>query len=184
MKRVFVAIKVDPGETLINWISSIHKALSRESIKWTEPDNLHITLAFLGDTEESVIKKLSAALKDRCNGYGSFELIIRGAGVFKSLNDPRVIWTGIESSEMLSGLNLLVRQGIEDTGIELENRPFRPHLTLGRIRTLNPHSGLDELIQKNRTIELQRATVNEIILYESILLKTGAVYKPLDKFVL
>jgi 2'-5' RNA ligase len=184
MKRIFVAIKVDPGETLINWISAIHKTLSKESIKWTESENLHVTLAFLGDTEESMIKKLMAALKDRCQGYGNFELIIRGAGVFKSLNDPRVIWTGIESSEKLSGLNLLVRHCIKDSGIELENRPFKPHLTLGRIRKLNAHSGLEELIQKNRTIELQKAIVNEIILYESVLLKTGAVYKPLDNFVL
>lgn len=83
MKRIFVAIKVDPGETLINWISSMHKALVKESIKWTESENLHITLAFLGDTEESVIKKLSMALKDRCQGYGNFDLVIRGAGVFK-----------------------------------------------------------------------------------------------------
>jgi RNA 2',3'-cyclic 3'-phosphodiesterase len=184
MKRIFVAIKVDPGETLINWISSMHSALSKESIKWTESENLHITLAFLGDTEESVIKKLSAALEKRCQGYGNFDLIIKGAGVFKSLNDPRVIWTGVHSSEKLAGLNMLVRHCLEDSGIESENRPFRPHLTLGRIRSLNPHNGLESLIQKNKGIELQNTAVSEIILFESILLKTGAVYNPLDKFVL
>jgi RNA 2',3'-cyclic 3'-phosphodiesterase len=184
MKRVFVAIKVDPGEYLTKWISSLHKALEKESIKWTEAENLHITLAFLGDTEESVIKKLSIALKKRCEGSGKFELTLRGAGVFKSLKDPRVIWTGIDSSEKLTALNLLVHYSLEDSGIESENRPFMPHLTLGRIRSLSPNSGLDELIQKNKAVELQKTEVKEIILYESILLKTGAVYKPLYKFIL
>jgi RNA 2',3'-cyclic 3'-phosphodiesterase len=184
MKRIFVAIKIDPGKALLNLLTSMQKALSKESIKWTETENLHLTLAFLGDTEESVIKKLSVAMKERCHGYGNFELILRGTGVFKSLNDPRVIWTGIEPSEMLSGLNLLVRQSIEASGIVLENRPFKPHLTLGRIRSINTNSGLEELIQNNTGIELQRIYVSEIILYESILLKTGAVYKTLDKFSL
>jgi 2'-5' RNA ligase len=184
MKRIFVAIKIDPGDTLMNLITSMHKALSKESIKWTEPENLHLTLAFLGDTEEPVIKKLNNALKERCQGYGNFELVIMGAGVFKNLKDPRVIWTGIEPSEKLSGLHLLVRQSLEESGVESENKPFKPHLTLGRIRTLGPHSGLDNLIQNNIAIELQKTDVREIILYESILLNTGAVYKPLNKFSL
>jgi len=184
MKRIFVAIRINPEIALMNMISSIQAGLSKESIKWTEPENLHITLAFPGDTEESVIKRLKSSLRENCPGSGSFELIVGGAGVFKSLSDPNVLWIGIEPSEKLTELNLLVLRCLEESGIVLEKRPFRPHLTIGRIRSLSQGSGLKDLLEMYRGVELQKAQVGEIIMYESILLKTGAVYKPLEIFSL
>jgi 2'-5' RNA ligase len=184
MKRIFVAIRINPEIALMNMISSIQGALRKESIKWTEPENLHITLTFLGDTEEPVINKLKYSLRKECAGSGSFDLVIGGAGVFKSLSDPNVLWAGIEPSGRLTGLNLLVLRCLEESGIVLEKRPFRPHLTIGRIRSLSQGSGLKDLLEMYRGVELQKAHVSEIILYESILLKTGAVYKPLEFFSL
>lgn len=183
MKRIFIAVKVDAGNALLKMISSFEYGLSKERIKWINPDNIHITLAFLGDTEEEKINIISSMLKEKCEGSGKFELIIKGSGVFKSMNDPRIIWAGIESSEKLTQLNDFIKSGLKDAGIKIEDRPFNPHLTLGRIKHLNPGSDLKELIEKYRDAEIQKVPVNEVTLYESILLQSGPVYKPIGKFI-
>jgi len=184
MKQIFIAVKVEAGETLLKMISSLTARLSIESIKWTSPDNIHITLAFLGDTEEERIKIINAVLKEKCKGFGRFELIIKGSGVFKNLNDPRVIWTGIEPSGKLIQLNDFIINGLKDSGTAIENRPFKPHLTLGRIKYLKNKALLKTLMDKYQNTEIQKVPVNEVILYESILLQSGPVYKPISKFEL
>jgi 2'-5' RNA ligase len=184
MKRIFIAVKVDAGETLLKMISFLKTGLSNDSIKWTNPDNIHITLVFLGDTNEEHIKTITATLAGKIEGLGKFELLIRGAGVFKNFSDPRVIWTGIERSEELIQLNDFIKNGLKGAGINIEDRPFKPHLTLGRIKDLKTGNTLKELIEKYRNTEIQKVPVNEVILYESILLQSGPVYKPLYKFKL
>ena len=131
MKRIFIAVKIDPGENLLNMISVLKAGLKDERIKWTESENFHITLAFLGDTEEAKIKAINNMLRTTCEGFGEFEIVIKGAGVFKNISDPRIIWTGIETSEKLNKLYDSIKSGLKDTGISLEERTFRPHLTLG-----------------------------------------------------
>lgn len=182
MKRIFIALKVDPGEFLLRMISRFKSGLSKENIKWTNTDNIHITLAFLGDTEEKMIKELDSMLKDKCEGSGRFELILKGAGVFRSLSDPRIIWTGIEQSEEIISLNALIINGLKGLKIKLEDRPFNPHLTIGRIKHLNDKEILKSLIEQFQNTEIQVVQVNEVILYESILLQSGPIYKPLSKF--
>jgi 2'-5' RNA ligase len=96
MKRIFIAVKIEPGEILLKMISSFKTGLSNENIKWTNTDNIHITLSFLGDTEESQIIAINEILMVKCEGFGQFDLVLKGTGVFKSQGDPRVIWAGIE----------------------------------------------------------------------------------------
>ena len=184
MKRIFIAIKVYPGEHLMGMLTSFQKELIKESIKWTDPGNIHITLSFLGDTEESLIKAISNDLRQRCFGFAAYDLILSGAGIFKKQGDPKVIWTGIGQSDKLTALNEIVKKGLDEVGVELENRPFRPHLTLGRIRSLKEPGTLEALIDRYKNIELQKVSVNEVILYESILRREGSLYKPVDKFIL
>ena len=101
MKRIFIAVKVVPDSNFTGHISSVKSRLSGESIKWTDPGNIHITLAFLGNTQEIVIPLIENMLKEKCSDFGSFAVLLSGFGVFKSLRDPRIIWTGIEQSEKL-----------------------------------------------------------------------------------
>jgi RNA 2',3'-cyclic 3'-phosphodiesterase len=179
MKRIFIALKVEAGANLLKMMSSFKDRLNRESVNWTNPGNIHITLAFLGDTDESLITQLVSMLNDHCSGTGEFELILKGAGVFRNLSDPRIIWTGIEPSHKVMHLNTLIIDGLKDLNIKFEERPFKPHLTLGRIKHINEKEILKELIEKFQYTELQVIPVNEVLLYESILLQSGPVYKPL-----
>jgi 2'-5' RNA ligase len=182
MKRIFIAIKVEPDEILMKMISAFKSGLSGENIKWTSPDNIHITLVFLGDTEEKQIRIISDILKEGCEGFRKFELMIRGTGVFKSINDPSVIWAGIEPSERFIKLYELIMSGLKTTGVLQEERPFKPHLTLGRIKHAKQITDLKKLFEIYGDVEIQKVFVNEVILFESILLQTGPLYKPISKF--
>jgi RNA 2',3'-cyclic 3'-phosphodiesterase len=181
MKRIFIAVKVEPGETLSGLISTFKAGLSKDSIKWTNPGNIHITLAFLGDTDDKMIEPISSMLHGQCKKATKFELVLKGSGVFRNMNDPRIIWTGIEPSEKLNYLNKVIVAGLKELNIKLEDRPFNPHLTLGRIKHLNDKETLTSLIGQYHNKVIQIVKVDEIILYESILLQTGPVYKPLEK---
>jgi RNA 2',3'-cyclic 3'-phosphodiesterase len=184
MKRIFIGVKIDPGETLMNMITYFREGLNGERIKWTESGNFHITIAFLGDTEEDKVKAVGQMLSTVCTGSGDFEIIIRGAGVFKNLKDPRIVWASIEPSAELIRLFESVKLGLKDTGITIEERNFRPHLTLGRIKSINNNTAFASLIDRYQTTILHRQKVSEIILFESVLLNSGPVYKPLEKFAL
>jgi 2'-5' RNA ligase len=181
MKRIFIAVKIEAGETLIKMISSFRDGLKNENIKWIAPDNLHITLAFLGDTQEDKIKAIITILKEICERSVEFEIEIKGTGVFKNIKDPRVIWTGIEPSEKLIQLHHMIRIGLKDTAINIEDRHFKPHLTLGRIRNLTDIRALNTHIAEYQNREIQKVPVSDVILYESILHHSGPVYTPIIK---
>jgi RNA 2',3'-cyclic 3'-phosphodiesterase len=184
MKRIFIALKVTAGESLIEMVSSLRSGLINEGIRWVNLDNIHITLAFLGDTEEKMIKVIISKMKNYCEGSGNFELTLKGCGVFKNLGDPRIIWTGIEPLENLSRLNGLIVKCLIESGVKIDERGFKPHLTLGRIKFIKDRLALKALLDKYRDAKIQNAPVNEVILYESILKPTGPLYKPMAKIIL
>ena len=177
MKRIFIAIRIEAQERLIEMISSLKRGLKEENIRWTDLDNLHITLAFIGDMDENKIGSVSSMLTEKCSGSAPFNLVLRGAGLFRNMNDPRVIWTGIEPSGMLIHLNSSIMDGLNDIHINIEKRPFTPHLTLGRVKNIKNREMLKSLIAGYENAEIQKMEVSAVILYESILKQSGAIYK-------
>jgi 2'-5' RNA ligase len=181
MKRIFIALKIVAGENLLTLISSFRARLNKEQIKWTDTANIHITLAFLGNTGEDAINEIISMLEEKCEGFGQFDLVLKGSGYFRNISDPRIIWTGIEPSEKLVLLYSLIIKGLKDLNIKIEDRPFKPHLTIGRIKQLNNRESFLDATEEFKDYEIQLVPVNEVILYESILLPSGPVYKPLVK---
>lgn len=177
-------MKVTEDENFIKLVSVLRSTLKDESIKWINQGNTHITLAFLGDTDEEFMKPLDAMLKDKCEGSGRFELTLKGFGIFRNLRDPRIIWAGIEQSEALAELAGKIVEGLKEKGITTEDRPFSPHLTLGRIKHINDKSSLKALLEKFQETLIQKVPVNEVILYESILKPGGSVYKVISVYSL
>ena len=121
--------------------------------------NIHLTLAFLGDTEEDRIKVAAIMLKQQCSGFGEFDFNLSGTGVFKDFNDPRVIWIGIDESEKLAELYGRIKTGLEDTGFKTDNRPFRPHITIGRIKFLRNPGVLRTAVEKYKDSGIQKVNV-------------------------
>jgi RNA 2',3'-cyclic 3'-phosphodiesterase len=183
-KRLFVAIRIDTSEKLHELLSSFRSELKEAKIKWSDPGNFHITVAFLGDTSETKIPSIGRLLEAACSEHKTFSLILSGAGVFRNSRDPRVIWAGLQPSGELERLFKTVSARLTEEGIKLEDRPFRPHLTLGRVKSIADTMTLDALVSRYSKKEIQVQQVNELILYESILQPSGPLYRSLGRYPL
>jgi 2'-5' RNA ligase len=181
MKRTFIAVRVEAGEKLKDAILTLRAGLRNENIKWVDISNMHITLAFIGDTDEEMIEKVRFMLNNDFEGFGIIDFRLTGFGVFRNLNDPRVIWTGIVNAYRLAEAHDIVKNGLAELNIKLEDRLFKPHLTIGRIKDLKDKESLQKMIRKYSDTNLQDVTVKEIVYYESVLLPTGSLYKPILK---
>jgi RNA 2',3'-cyclic 3'-phosphodiesterase len=177
MKRTFIAVSVVAGNELKNAIANMKSDLGSENIKWVDISNMHVTLAFLGNTGEAAVKSVSTMLENTFSGFGEVAFSLAGLGVFKSYYDPKVIFAGIENSEKLIEAHNMVRNGLDRIDIRIEDGRFSPHLTIGRIKDLRDKSNFQKVVQQFTGIHFQTVIVNEIVYYESILLPSGPVYK-------
>ncbi len=184
MKRIFIAVRIEPGETFNRMYASLRSLLGNEKINWVNPDGIHLTLFFPGNTEEERIKVAGMVLKQKCTGFGEFSFTLEGTGVFGNSNNPRVIWAGIKNPDKLIELNKLIVEGLKDTGFKIEEYQFRPHITLGRIKSVKNTEELQSAIARYRNTYFQEVRVQEIILFESILKPAGPVYNSIGRFKL
>jgi 2'-5' RNA ligase len=95
-----------------------------------------------------------------------------------------VIWIGVSQAERLHALYELVSGGLRETGFDIEDRKFRPHLTIGRIKSVSDPERLRSVLRRYDGHEFQKVIVKELILFESILQKTGPLYIPIGKYPL
>lgn len=133
--RTFVAVPVDDPvrDAAARWMA--HLARPGDGIKWVEPRNLHITLAFLGDLRPADVDRATEAVVRGSAGHRPFTLGFGGFGVFPHWRAPRVLWVGArEGAERLTALAQAVADALREAGFALDDRPYRPHLTLGRWR--------------------------------------------------
>jgi len=184
MKRIFVAVKVTPSPRFVNLYSELLRELNNERIKWVDILNLHITLAFVGETEDSVAGEAGKILERICTLYKPFKIGLKGIGMFGGRSNPRVIWVGIDNSIELEGISEGVRSAYSEAGIITDTTVFRPHITMGRIKFLKATDKLHRLVEKYHQYNIQESNVNEVILFESILKPSGPLYNPLKTVLL
>jgi RNA 2',3'-cyclic 3'-phosphodiesterase len=176
MKRLFVAIKIHPSAKYISLFNEISSSLRHERIKWVEPANMHLTLKFLGETDEIRIPAINQVLETAAVLSEAFTLKIAKTGIFGSRYDPKVIWFGIEKHAELENLAQNIVTGLAKCGWEMDRQNFVPHLTIGRIKEIKDKSLFQQIISKYNTVEIQDEKVTEIILYESIFRREGPLY--------
>ena len=184
MKRIFIAVKTEPSSEFMNMYKSMKALLGGEKITWVNMDSIHLTLVFLGDTEDDMITAAGIVMKQKCTGYGEFCFSISGTGVFRSFREPRVIWVGITDSGRLIELQNQIAGGLRDAGFKIEDREFSPHITLGRIKAIKNPEALKSAVAHYNDKFFQEVKIGEVILFESILKPTGPVYHPLGIFKL
>ena len=179
MKRTFIAIPVAPSEFLLNILREFQTQLAGEAIKWIEPENLHLTLKFLGDTHEKQIP----AIHEKMNGIGaSFRKMkgnLTGLDYFSFKGNPSVLFSKINGMPGLKEMAEAVDITLQREGFLPEQRPFRPHLTIARIKTLRNNRKFSGMVGQYRTTEIQPFVAEKMVLYESILRPEGPIYIPL-----
>jgi len=145
------------------------------SIKWVRPEHLHLTLVFLGSIADAHVPSVVDALGRDVN-RPPFEMILDGVGVFPSRGAPRALWIGLTAgAPELSDLQRLMAERVIALGIAIEDRPFRPHLTLGRWRASHP-ADRDRALAAAPSGAIARVPVECATLYESRLSSSGPTY--------
>ena len=178
--RSFIAIEL-PQE-IIETIKKLQEQLRkyRLNVRWVRPENIHLTLKFLGDISEADIAPITGTLKAAADTVKPFHLKGQGLGIFPAMNRPRVIWLGVSGDvEILKKVQLCVEEGLEQRGFPKEGRPFQAHLTLGRVKGSLDKRILLETIEQFGNFESDSFTAKSVILFHSNLQRNGAVYTKL-----
>lgn len=173
--RAFIAIELsdeakavlaDVSETLANQTPS-------GAVKWVEPQRMHLTLRFLGNTPLDKLDELAAALDAVAEQHAPFRLALNALGCFPNGRRPRVIWVGVEGDvARAQALRATIEEAIEPFGWEPEEKPFKPHLTLGRVK--DHKASID--LPWGQGVAPAEINVREIVLFESQLRRSGPIY--------
>ena len=177
--RCFIAIEI-PGqvkELLAETQDGLKK--TRADVRWVPLENVHITLKFLGSTEEAFISDISGELARRVATCRPFYIKITGVGCFPDLRRPRVIWVGIGESQELTELARDVELGMVEIGCQAEERKFSPHLTIGRVRSPRGIPDIMRAVEKLGGASFGSMEVSKISLMKSELRPAGAIYSSL-----
>jgi RNA 2',3'-cyclic 3'-phosphodiesterase len=148
------------------------------AVRWTHAAQLHLTLAFLGDVHLDRVPELCRLLETACDGTESFLLRLQGLGCFPLRGPVRVVWVGIQGAlESLGALQISVGQKLSSLGSHQQTKPFLPHLTIGRIRAGEHHSGaLRASLAALSAVEVGDWPISEVVLMRSELHPEGARY--------
>lgn len=150
-----------------------------DRVRWSRPENVHLTLKFLGDVREETLDNLRTTLGEACAGHRSFNVDLIGFGAFPSTRRTRILWAGVGAgSEELRFLAGEIDSALAPLGFGQEERSYTPHLTLGRIR--GRPTSLDFLPE---TLQLT-FPARRVELVESTLTERGAIYETIEAFPL
>lgn len=179
MIRSFIAVDIDAQviAKLAAMIEQLKPQLT--GVRWAAPGNIHLTLKFLGNIEESKINPIADALRSRLRLFRPFSISVKALGVFPGPRQPRVLWVGL-SSARLATLASEVEFALRPLGFTPESRAFTPHLTIGRWREKSPApASLTMELAKWRASYFGDSEVAHVRLMQSVLGPGGAEYRPL-----
>jgi 2'-5' RNA ligase len=173
--RTFIALEIK--ENIKELLVSVQQKIGSKTggIKWVKPNNLHLTLKFLGPTREDKIEDISDILINTADNLNSFNMSVSGLGAFPSSNNSKVIWAGLKADDVLYKLQKDIDISLDFLGFAKEKRPFSPHLTIGRVRDSRAKKKLRDAFEQVRT-EPGSFEAENITFYKSDLMPEGPVY--------
>lgn len=177
--RGFIAIDIKSFPKLIKFEQDIKN--TGANVKLVEPENIHLTLKFLGDTDELLIDRIGEIIIDSVKEIESFEIQLKGAGVFPNERYIKVIWIGIEKGENIAKIAGNIDEKISVLGFQKEKRKFSAHLTIARVKNVKNKEKLIQTIEKYRDIEFANIKINSIKLKKSDLTPKGPIYTTLKE---
>jgi len=180
MLRTFLALDLPVGlQPLLEQVMAELRRCDAE-VRWVPVGNVHLTLKFFGEVSEVQVEEIARAAAAVARSRAPFRLRLAGAGAFPTPRSPRVVWVGVAGElEPLRELHQQLEAAFEALGFPREDRPFTPHLTVGRVKSSKGRDGLVRCLAGLPPFESEPFEVREIILYRSKLSPQGATYLPL-----
>jgi 2'-5' RNA ligase len=153
---------------------------SHADVRWVEPSRIHLTLKFFGNIDEGACDGIMDAVGKAVSGVKPFDLTVKGLGGFPRWNNPRVVWLRVDDfAGVLKPLQGAIEKYLGEVGYPMEEREFKPHLTVGRVRSGKGKSGLLKRMEDFLHVELGGFRVERLVLFKSDLGPTGPLYTEL-----
>jgi len=169
--RLFIALPLP--DDLRERLATLQRGL--KAARWVKPENLHLTLRFLGELDGRQAGDVDAALS--ALGGEAFSLSLAGLDCFGERRNLRALWVGVADPEPTRRLQAKVERAVQQAGIEADRRKFKPHVTLARFkRALCPD--LSGYLQSNNLFRSEPVAVTEFVLFSSFLTREGPIYRP------
>jgi 2'-5' RNA ligase len=185
MARIRTFIAIDPGKAIHDRIIALQETLARTGaeVKWVEPDNLHLTLLFLGEVDERDVPPVCQLVAETAAKQPAFAMTVESAGCFPNPRRPRVLWVGVTTgSQEVCTLHDALEQPLLDLGCyRREDRKYTPHITLGRIKTDPATDQLAAALAKQSSWKGGDTMVREVHVMSSKLSSEGPVYTVLSR---
>ena len=185
MARVRTFMAIDLGEDIRDRLVSLQEKLSVEApeVKWVEPDNLHVTLLFLGEVDQREVIDICRAAQNAVAAMSSFVLSVERAGCFPNPRRPRVLWVGIgKGVQEVCAIHDAIEVPLLDLGCyRREARAYTPHVTLGRVRSERPQDALAKALNKHQTWSAGEVLISEVLVMSSELTPDGPVYTVMSR---
>ncbi len=182
--RVFLAVEL--SSTVRDRIAALQDEWKPriQSARWVRPENLHLTLRFLGEVEPSVVAALAETLPQSVRGCQPFSFSLRGGGCFPNAKRPRVVWVGVDPvPDELYRLQRAAEDTVHQQGFGPEGRGFEPHLTIARFKTQKtPEKSVAPVMKALEGRDFGETRVSEFVLFESRLSPRGASYHAVERF--
>ncbi len=146
------------------------------TVKWVPPQNMHLTMRFLGELTEPMIQAVKDTVEQVTRSFPPFEMETAGLGVFPDTRNPQVIWAGVHSDgSHLERLYTALSKVLEETGFKTDSRPFKSHVTIGRIKS-GDAAALFGCLEESDKVVFGRSKIRDLVCYRSALNAAGADY--------
>lgn len=180
MKRLFIGIPIESLKS-VRQVEVWKKdpQLNQNVLNWTTPGNWHITLFFLGNTEESAIPVLQQLIDESFSKIQAYQAELRGVGVFPNTHNPKVLWLGLEDLQPLMAAYSKLGELLQQNGFSFDQKPLKPHLTIARVKRADNPSAFQLLLTEYQETVFDEVNVNKVVLFESISTPAGPIYNPL-----
>lgn len=180
MARIRTFIAVDIGDAIRSRVVALQQKLERTpgGVKWTEPDNLHLTLLFLGEVDKMEVLSICRLVEKESRKLAPFTMEIASLGAFPTPRRPKILWAGVtEGAEAIKDLHDFIEAPlVERGGYRREDRGYTPHLTLGRIGSEERDEAWSSIIAAHADWSAGSVTIDEVLVMSSELRRSGPVY--------
>lgn len=180
--RAFIAADISPSNELMDVLGELRS--SRADLKVIRPELLHVTLKFLGDTDEALIEDINSRIRASVADIGPFRIRLAGMGAFPSMSNIRVVWVGILDGKDLAEIARRLDASIGELGFERDKKGFVPHLTLARARSARNIANVQEILRRNAATDFGEYPIDRILLKKSVLSPQGPTYSVVREAVL
>lgn len=184
MARIRTFLAIDLGEDIRGRLIALQEELAAiaADVKWVEPENLHITLLFLGEVEQKEVLEVCRVAQMAVAELPLFTMSVEGAGCFPNPRRPRTLWVGVgEGSAEVVQVHDAIETSLLDMGYRRETRAYVPHVTLGRVKGDRPNDELAKALAKHKTWSAGEISVREVCIMSSELTSDGPIYTVLGR---